>query len=64
MWYDRESLLESIGRDDGSMFHAVDDEQVVGFAQGGSSDDGPADAVVGRIYVLPEYWGREWELTS
>ncbi|WP_227379049.1 GNAT family N-acetyltransferase [Haladaptatus halobius] len=58
MWYDRESLVESLGRDDGSMFLAVDDEQAVGFAQGGSSDDDPADAVVGRIYVLPEYWGE------
>ncbi len=58
MWYDRESLVESIGRDDSSMFLAVDDGTVVGFAQVGPSDDGPADAVVGRIYVLPEYWGE------
>ncbi|WP_227380089.1 GNAT family N-acetyltransferase [Haladaptatus halobius] len=58
MWYDRDALTESIDRDDAPMFLAVDDGEVVGFAQGEPSNDGPADAVVGRIYVLPEYWGK------
>lgn len=55
-WYATEDLRESIAREDRPMFVATSDE-VVGFAQGGPSEDGPADAVVGRIYVHPEHWG-------
>lgn len=58
-WYSRDGLEESIGREDAIMFLAIDDGEVVGFTQGGPSEDGPADAAVGAIYVLPEYWGEE-----
>lgn len=57
-WYDRERLEKSIAHEDAVMFLAIDDDQVVGFAQGGASEEGPADAAVGAIYVLPEYWGE------
>lgn len=57
-WYDRERLEKSIAHKDAVMFLATDTDEVVGFAQGGLSEDGPADAAVGAIYVLPEYWGE------
>jgi ribosomal protein S18 acetylase RimI-like enzyme len=57
-WYSQDGLKESIDREDAPMFLATDDGEVIGFAQGGPSEDGPADAVLGRIYVLPEYWGK------
>ena len=57
-WYSRDGLKESIGREDATMFVAIDDSEVVGFTQGGPTEDGPADAAVGAIYVLPEYWGE------
>lgn len=56
-WYDIDSLATSIDRAEAPMFVAVDEGDVVGFAQGGPSEDGPADAVVGRIYVRPADWG-------
>lgn len=33
------------------------DGEVVGYATGTASDDGPADAVVPAIYVRPAHWG-------
>lgn len=59
-WYDREGLRKRITRDDAPMFLAIDDGEVVGFTQGvpGEDNNNPADAVVGSIYVLPEYWGE------
>ncbi len=71
-WYDPEDLRESIERPEAPMFVATvdgvgsrstggetaSDDGVVGFAQGGPSEDGPADAVVGRIYVHPDRWGE------
>lgn len=57
-WYDRDSLVEAMGHEESPMFLAVDDDAVVGFAQGGPTEDGPADAVVGRIYVRPDEWGQ------
>ncbi len=69
-WYDPEDLPKSIERPEAPMFVATveprstrsrtesDDDRVVGFAQGGPSEDGPADAVVGRIYVHPDHWGE------
>lgn len=57
-WYSRDGLKESIRREDATMFLAIDDSEVVGFTQGGPTEDGPADAAVGAIYVLPEYWGE------
>lgn len=56
-WYDVDGLGESIERDDRPTFVAVEDE-VVGFAQGGPTEEGPADAVVSRIYVHPDHWGK------
>ncbi|RRJ33815.1 GNAT family N-acetyltransferase [Halocatena pleomorpha] len=55
-WYDRDSLETAIRKDDTTMIVAVEAE-VIGFAQGGPSEDGPADAVVWRIYVHPDRWG-------
>jgi ribosomal protein S18 acetylase RimI-like enzyme len=55
-WYDRDRLEKSIAHQDAVMFLATDTDEVVGFAQGGLSEEGPADATVGAIYVLPEYW--------
>lgn len=56
-WYAPDDLRESIERPEAPMFVAVSDGEVVGFAQGGPSEEGPADAVVGRIYVHPDRWG-------
>jgi ribosomal protein S18 acetylase RimI-like enzyme len=58
MWYNQDALTESLDRDEAPMFLAIATDEIIGFAQGGPSDDGPADAVIGRIYVLPEYWGE------
>lgn len=55
-WYDRDALADSIAREDAPMFLAVEDD-VVGFAQGAPTEEGPADAVVARIYVHPDRWG-------
>lgn len=55
-WYDVADLKASIERDDSPMFVAVDTD-VVGFVQGGPSEDGPGDAGLWRIYVSPSYWG-------
>lgn len=57
-WYSRDGLKEPIRREDVTMFVAIDDSEVVGFTQGRSTEDGPADAAVGAIYALPEYWGE------
>lgn len=71
-WYDPEDLPASIERPEAPMFVATvdsaeprsrssrtvsDDDRIVGFAQGGPTENGPADAVVGRIYVHPDHWG-------
>jgi len=56
-WYDVDDLRESIAESTPPMFVA-DDDGVVGFAQGGATADGPADAAVGRIYVHPDRWGE------
>ena len=55
-WYGHDELEERIDREDAPMFLAIADGEIVGFVQGGPSDDGPADAVVGSIYVRPGYW--------
>lgn len=55
-WYDPQLLREAIETEQRPLFVAVCDE-VVGFAQGGPSEEGPADAVVSRIYVHPAHWG-------
>ncbi|PSP81088.1 GNAT family N-acetyltransferase [Halobacteriales archaeon QS_1_68_20] len=57
-WYDVAGLRESIERDDRPMFVAVADGDLVGFASGGPTEGGPADAVVSRIYVHPDRWGE------
>jgi ribosomal protein S18 acetylase RimI-like enzyme len=56
-WYDLDDLAASIRREDGHTFLAVVD-RVVGFSQGHPTDDGPADAVVTRIYLRPAHWGE------
>jgi ribosomal protein S18 acetylase RimI-like enzyme len=57
-WYDRDGLRERITREEGPMFLAVEDGEVVGFTQGVLGEDSPAEAVVGSIYVFPEYWNE------
>lgn len=56
-WYDRDRLRTSIRNDDSPFFVAVTDD-IVGLAQGGRSESGPADASVYRIYVDPDHWGE------
>lgn len=58
-WYDVHALEESVARGDCPMFVAVEDDVIV-FAQGGPSEDGPADASLWRIYLLPAYWGEQY----
>lgn len=61
-WYSLEDLSNSIESEEAPMFVAADRDDdegtVVGFAQGGPSDEDYADAVVGRIYVHPDCWGE------
>jgi len=55
-WYDADSLVKSVRRDDGLFLVAVDDHSVVGFAQAVLGEEtGPA--WLSRIYVVPERWG-------
>lgn len=56
-WYGLDDLRESTTRPEAPMFVAVADGEVIGFAQGGPTEEGPAEAVVGRIYVHPDRWG-------
>lgn len=56
-WYDVDGLREAIGREDGH-FLVADDGEVTGFAQAHPTEDGPADAVLPRIYVRPDRWGE------
>ncbi|MFH5797251.1 GNAT family N-acetyltransferase [Haladaptatus sp. CMAA 1911] len=58
MWCDRDALTESIDRGDALMLLATTSDEIIGFVQGEPTDHGPADATIGRIYVLPEYWGE------
>lgn len=55
-WYDIHALEESIEHEDSPMLVAADND-IIGFAQGGPSEDGPADVCLWRIYALPAYWG-------
>jgi len=55
-WYDVGALKKSIERPENPMFVAISAD-LVGFVQGGPSEDGPADAVLSRIYIAPANWG-------
>ncbi len=57
-WYDVEDIRRSIERDIAPMFIAIEQESTLGFAQGGPTEAGPADAVISRIYVHPDRWGE------
>lgn len=57
-WYAVGALETSIDRGNAPMFVAEDAGAMLGFAQGGPSPDGPADAVIHRIYVHPTRWGE------
>jgi ribosomal protein S18 acetylase RimI-like enzyme len=65
-WYDPPSLRDSIDRDDGGfvIYETTDPEggdtpesRVVGFLQAGYRES-VGNVVLGRIYVLPDYWGE------
>lgn len=56
-WYDPTLLGDAIETEARPLFVAVGDD-IVGFAQGGPSEAGPADAILSRIYVLPAHWGE------
>ena len=55
-WFDVGTLKKSIERPENPMFVAISAD-LVGFVQGGPSEDGPADAVLSRIYISPANWG-------
>lgn len=57
-WYAAGDVAESIRHEATHTFLAVVDDEVVGFSQGRPSDEGPADAVVTRIYLRPAHWGE------
>ncbi len=56
-WYEPDLLRDAIETETRPLFVAVGDA-VVGFAQGGPSEGGPADAILSRIYVHPAHWGH------
>lgn len=56
-WYDPAVVTDAVERDDWTYLVAERDAEVVGYASGGPTDDGPADVVVRAIYVRPEHWG-------
>lgn len=53
-WYAEADLRRSISGD-GPFYVAVENDAVVGFAQGVVTDEG--EAWLPRIYVAPEHWG-------
>jgi ribosomal protein S18 acetylase RimI-like enzyme len=55
-WYETERLRESIARNGGLFLVAVTNEEIIGFAQTATSDDGPAWLY--RIYVRPDRWSE------
>ncbi len=57
-WYGVDDLRASIEGTSSPMYVADVDGELVGFGQGGADEDGPADAVVSRIYVHPDRWGE------
>ena len=57
-WYAAADVAGSIRHEATHTFLAVDDDEVVGFSQGRPTDEGPADAVVSRIYLRPAHWGE------
>lgn len=58
-WYNREHLEERISYEYKPMFLAVDDGDIVGFAQGVPGESGdPGEAIVGSLYVHPEHWNE------
>lgn len=58
-WYDVDDIEASIDADGATMFVAVQDGDIVGFAQGKASDEPFADAVLSRIYSTPSTGVRE-----
>lgn len=57
-WYAPEVLEDAVAREDWAYVVAEEGEQVVGFASGGPTDEGPADGVLAAIYVRPDRWGE------
>jgi GNAT superfamily N-acetyltransferase len=56
-WYAPDVVESGVEREDWPYLVAERDGRVVGYANGGPSDDGPADAVLAAIYVRPSDWG-------
>lgn len=57
-WYEHDELADSIEQPDTSTVVANGDDEIVGFAQGVPTEDGPAEAAIPRIYVHPDHWGE------
>jgi len=55
-WYTVDGTRAAIERNDVTYFVAEHDGEVVGYASGSSADDDGV-AVLGAIYVDPDYWG-------
>lgn len=57
-WYDPTGIREYVEREDVGYFVAEADGQVLGYASGGPSDEGPDVGFLGAIYVDPDHWGE------
>lgn len=57
-WYAPETVTEGVTREEWPYLVAEDGGTVLGYATGGPTTEGPADAVVAAIYVRPEQWGE------
>lgn len=57
-WYTVDRLEDAIADDRSVLYVARGDSELVGFAEGLPTEDGPAETVLARIYVDPSQWGN------
>jgi len=57
-WYAPDQVATGVTREAWPYLVAERGGAVVGYAAGGPTDDGPADAAVTSIYVRPAHWGE------